>query len=669
MSDKEKTARATAVGMERKLTAILVADVQGYSRLMGEDEVTTLRTLTAYRKLVDTLIEQHHGRIVSTAGDSILAEFTSVINAVQCAVVIQTTLRAENANLPPDRRMEFRIGIHLGDVMVEGEQIYGDGVNIAARIEALAEGGSLCISDTVYHQIENKLRLRYEDLGEHQVKNIKKPVRVYHVGLEVPSPLVGEGRGEGAASRAGAATTPHPNLPPQGGKEPGRRRRVGIAHRAGVVVAGLALIVGMILTVRYFTRPPLSTQDSALRTEAASAALPLPDKPSIAVLPFTNISGDPEREYFSDGITEDLITDLSKLSGLFVIARNSVFTYKGKPVKVQEVGRELGVQYVLEGSVRKIGNRVLITAQLVDAPTGHHVWSERYDREPKDIFALQEEIRRKIVAYLAVRLTEGEQERAWRQYTSSPEAYDYLLRGLEYVNRSTKEANAQAWQMFEKAIELDPTYAVAYASLSLTYFTEWTLQWSQDPQILERAFALAQQAIALDDSLSTAHSMLGQIYTWRQQHDQAIAEGERAILLAPNCADCYVGMAGILSLSQRPTEAVGLVEKAMRLNPQYPGWYPYILGYAYRVTGRYEEAIEALKNALARRSPCHLFTHLNLAAAYSELDRTEEAQAEAAEVLRISPNFSVEEYGRITPQKDQAITERTLAALRKAGLK
>jgi adenylate cyclase len=643
VSHKEESARTAAVGTERKLTTILATDVKGYSRLMGEDEVGTLRTLTTYRKIIDTLIEQHRGRIVGTAGDSVLAEFASVVDAVQCAVVIQTTLKAENTNLPPDRRMEFRIGINLGDVMVKGEQIYGDGVNIAARLENLADPGGICISGTVHEHIKNKLALQYEDLGTQTVKNIAEPVRVLRMRLE--------------ESESPKSEVRSPKL-----------RRVGTAHRAWVVVGGLALIVGVIVTVRYFALPLLSTQHSVLGTEATPAGLPLPDKPSIAVLPFVNMSNDPEQEYFSDGLTEDLITELAKLSGLFVIARNSVFTYKGKPVKVQDVGRELGVQYVLEGSVRKAGNKVLINAQLIDAPTGHHVWSERYDRELKDIFATQEEIRRKIVAYLALRLTEGEQERAWRQYTSSPEAYDHVLRGWEYFNRSMKETNAQARQMFEKAIELDPTYAVAYGALGLTYFADWGNQWSQAPQTLEQAFTLAQKAIALDDSLPLAHLVLGWVSPWRQQHDQAITEGERAILLAPNCADCYAGMAMILSLSQRPAEAVGLMEKAIRLNPQYPPWYLYMLGYAYRVTGQYEEAVENLKKALTR-SPNNLGSHLNLAAAYSELGREEEARAEAAEVLRLSPNFSVEVYGRITSQRDSAITERTLAALRKAGLK
>jgi adenylate cyclase len=582
------------VGVERKLAAILSADVKGYSRLMNDDEVGTLRTLTTYRKVMDTLIEQHRGRIVGMAGDSLLAEFASVVDAVQCAVVIQTTLKAENANVPSDRRMEFRIGINLGDVMADGEQIYGDGVNIAARLESLAEPGGLCISGTVHEHIKNKLALRYEDRGAQAVKNIAEPVRVLRVLLE---PTTAALAGKDVLRRA-----QHERL---------EKRRVGTSHlsRPALVIVGL-LIVGGVITLLYPSFRTIRTPQSEISNQKA---LPLPDKPSIAVLPFVNISNDPEQEYFSDGITEDLITDLSKLSGLFVIARNSVFTYKGKAVKVQEVSRELGVQYVLEDSVRKIGNRMLITAQLVDAPTGHHVWSERYDRELRDIFATQEEIRRKIVSYLAVRLTEGEQERAWHQYTSTPEAYDYLLRGVEYFNHFTKETNVQARQMYEKAIELNPTYAVAYATLSVTYLVEWFWQWSQTPPTLEQAFALAQKAIALDNSLALAHDVLGSAYAWKKQYDQAIVEGERAVVLAPNSADAHVWQAQILLLAGRPAEAVGLVEKAKRLNPQYPAWYSGILGWAYRLVGRYEEATVALKQALAH-NPNDFNAHFHLAA-------------------------------------------------------
>jgi adenylate cyclase len=608
MTDEER--------VERKLAAILSADVQGYSRLMGQDEERTLRALSACREVIDAVIHQHRGRIVGTAGDSVLAEFASVVDAVRCAVEIQRQLKAKNADLPAHRRMEFRIGVNLGDVMVDGEQIYGDGVNIAARLESLAEAGGICVAGTVYDQIENKLALNYEYLGEQIVKNITRPVRVYKVQLEVPSPLVGEGQGEGAAGRVGVVQPSPPDL------------------------------------------PPLITQ----------AALPLPDKPSIAVLPFVNMSSDPEQEYFSDGITEDLITDLSRLSGLFVIARNSTFTYKGKAVKVEDVGRELGVQYVLEGSVRKAGTRVRITTQLVDATTSHHLWAERYDRELKDIFALQDEIVQKIVVTLKLQLTLWEQGVLVRQSTNNLEAYDYHLRGLEYYWRTTKEANVQARQMCERAIELDPHYADAYVRVGWTYLLGWAFQWSQDPQTLEQALRLAQKAIALDDTLPGAHSLLGSVYLFKKQHEQAIVEGERAIVLDPNNSNSYLVLADILTWVGRSEEAIGLMEMAMRLNPRSPVNYLFILGRAYRLTGRHEEAIATFKKALTH-NPNYLGAHFQLAGIYSELGRDEDARIEAAEVLRLNPAFSLEAWKQMIPYKDPAIVERWIVSLSKAGLK
>src|SRR5216684_9169144 len=395
--------------MERKLTAILCADVFGYSRLMGENEEATLSTLSSYRKLIDSFIEQHRGRFVNSAGDSVLAEFASVVNAVQCAVEIQSTLKTENANLPSQCRMEFRIGVNLGDVMVEGEQIYGDGVNVAARLESLAEPGGICISGKVHQEIKGKLTLGYEDLGSQQVKNIAEPVRVFRVLME-----------------AGGAVTP-------------TRQRQGVAReyvRRGIFsIAGLAIIAATIIFVQHLSlRPPTP---SASFPPAQPPALTLPDKPSIAVLPFTNMSGDREQEYFSDGITDDLITALSRLPDLFVIARTSTFTYKGKAAKVQAVSRELGVKYILEGGVRKEAHQVRITAQLVDATTGADLWAVRYDRPLRDIFSLQDEIVRRIVTTLKLQLPLDTQ---WRhlgglvaQHTDNPEAYDDYLRGEEYV--------------------------------------------------------------------------------------------------------------------------------------------------------------------------------------------------------------------------------------------
>src|SRR6266851_10417888 len=446
--------------MERKLVAILSTDVKGYSRLMGEDEVATIRTLTAYRELMATLIQQHRGRVVDSPGDNLLAEFASVVEAVQCAVALQGELRLRNAELPPHRRMQFRRGINLGDVIVEGERLYGDGVNIAARLESLAIPGGICISGTVYDQIETKLSLQYEYQGEQTVKNIAKPVRVYRLGVD-------ESSSQKSSSQQAKVEAP-------------KRRRVRPAHRW--VVAGLVLVTITIVAVRYLPFSLLATRHSVLGTEEAKPpSLPLPDKPSIVVLPFVNMSKDPDQEYFNDGMTDTLITDLSRLSGLFVIARNSAFTYKGKPVKVQEVSKELGVRYVLEGSVQKANNRVRINVQLIDATTSGHLWAERYDRELQDIFALQDEVTQRVVAALQVKLAEGEQEHLVRKNTDNVEAYDSLLRGRTYYLRYTKEANAQARQMFEHAIELDSQYADAYTGLGATYWIEWILQWSQKP--------------------------------------------------------------------------------------------------------------------------------------------------------------------------------------------
>ncbi|HEV8711924.1 MAG TPA: tetratricopeptide repeat protein [Candidatus Binatia bacterium] len=422
------------------------------------------------------------------------------------------------------------------------------------------------------------------------------------------------------------------------------------------------------MAVRYLARPPLSLQDSAFRTDAAPAALPLPDKPSLVVLPFVNMSEDPKQDYFSDGITEDLTTALSQISSLFVIARNSAFTYKGKAVRVQDVGRELGVQYVLEGSVRRANDQVRITAQLIDATTDAHLWAQRYDRPLQDIFALQDEIVQKIVTTLKLQLTLREQGYLVRKTTDNLEAYDAYLRGLESFNRYTKETNAQARQLFEKVIALDPQYAEAYARLSRTLSTEWIMTWSQDPQTLERALILAQQAAALDDSLPGAQEVLSFAYLYKKQHEQAIAAAKRAIALAPNGAEGYADLGFILSFAGRPEEAISLIEKAMRLNPRYPVHYLSFLGMTYGLARRYEEALATLQSATLR-NPNYPPPHLHLLVSCSELGRDAEAQAELAGIRRRNPNVSLKLYRRVMPFKDPADLERYLAALRKAGLK
>ncbi len=633
--------------MERKLTAILCADVFGYSRLMGEDEEATLRTLSSHRKLIDSLIEQHHGRFVNSAGDSVLAEFASVVNAVQCAVDIQTTLNAENANLPPSRWMEFRIGVNLGDVMVDGEQIYGDGVNVAARLESLAEPGRICISATVHEQVRDKLALSYDDAGEQVVKNIARPVRVFRVLSE---PAIG-GRLSTSTQRA-----------------PRKYMRRGIFS-----LAGLAILAAVIVFVQHLSlRPPTTTASIPL---AQRPALPLPNIPSIAVLPFTNMSGDREQEYFSDGMTDDIITALSRLQGLFVIDRNSAFAYKGKPIKAQQVSRELGVHYLLEGSVRKEVNQLRITAQLVDATTDYEIWAERYDRPLQHIFALQDEIVRKIVTTLKLQLTLQEQGILVRKTTDNLDAYDDFLRGVEsfggvnLFGSGTKEANVKARQMFEHAVQLDPQYASAYAGIGMTYLIDWESRWNTDPKVLGQANELAQKAVALDDSLPAPHGILRQIYLFKKQHDEAIAEAERPIALDPNRADGYVDLALILRFSGRAEEAVESIKKAMRLNPHYPAYYLTVLGQAYCQLGRYEEAINAHKDALSR-NPNLLYSHACLAACYSMAGRDEAARAQLKETLRLNPNYSIDRLTKQLPWKNPADGKLMTDSIRRAaGLK
>jgi adenylate cyclase len=574
--------------MRRRLAAILSADVQGYSRLMGEDEAATVRTLTAHREVVAALVTDHRGRVVDAPGDNLLAEFPSAVDAVECAAAIQRALAARNATLPDHRRMEFRIGINLGDVIADGERIYGDGVNIAARVQDLAEPGGICLSGMIYDQVENKLAVAFDYLGEHAVKNIAKPVRAYRVRLAPPE------------------------------------------------------------------------------SPAPAAALEPPKAPSIAVLPFNNMTRDPDQEYFSDGITEDLITDLSKLSGLFVIARNSTFTYKGKAVKVQQVGRELGVRYVLEGSVRKAGDRVRITAQLVEAATGHHVWAERYDRRLDDVFAVQDEITRSIVDVLAVTLTQRERRRRDQRPTDVLEAYDCLLRGFDRLRQTTREANLEARRLFEQAIALDSGYAEAHAYRAHTFFRDWSMGWSQDRQTLDDGRDAAERALALDANLPVAHSTLGLVLLWKKEHDRALAAAERAVALAPSDAQGHWAVAEILSW-WRPDEAVPAVEKAMRLDPYYPASYLYTLGHACYLAHRHQDALTAL-GRVTSRNPDFLPAHALLAATYAELGRPEDARRAGQEVVRISPGVTVERMRGRLPYKDPAMLARAIAAFRAAGL-
>ncbi len=539
----------TTQEVKRKLVAILSADVKGYSRLMGEDEEWTLRTLNTYKGAMRSLIQQYRGRVVDAPGDNVLAEFASVVDAVQCAVEIQQVLRARNALLPENRRMEFRIGINLGDVIEEGDSIYGDGVNIAARLEGLAEAGGICISESAYQQIENKLPLRYDYLGEHEVKNITKPVRVYRARIEP----------ESAPSKFVKEKKPVGKLLP----------KAALAIIAVIVVAGLVVVYQLVL------RPSPSKADVASK---AKMAFPLPDQPSIAVLPFANMSGDPKQEFLCDGMTEAIITALSKVPRMFVIARDSTFTYKGKPVKVKQVSEDLGVRYVLEGSLQRSGDHVRITAQLIDALTGNHLWAERYDRDLKDIFALQDEITIKILNGIQVKLTKGGEvsitQKYAEKYYRGKQGLDCYLKLMEasgYFQRFTIQDNNTAQRMIEEAIAMCPENPMGYLQLGWVYLMDYSLGNTKSPrETLEKGIELAQKALAMDDSLSNSHGLLCALYTAKREYDKAIAEGERGVALNPGGTSELLNYAASLCYAGRPEEAIQLFQKAIRLNPFNP---------------------------------------------------------------------------------------------------
>jgi len=621
---------------QRKLTAILSADVKGYSRLMQEDEEATVRTITAYRNVISEIVQKHRGRVVDSPGDNILAEFASVIDAVTSAVEIQDELKTRNTELPEERRMEFRIGVNLGDVIHEEERIYGDGVNVAARVESLAEAGGICVSGTVFDQIETKLPLGYEYLGEQSVKNISKPVRVYKALMdpEAVGKVIGEKRAK-----------------------PRRGQKLALG-----VLTVLLLIVGGLLVWRVVS-PPLEV------ASVEKMAFPLPDRPSIAVLPFDNLSEDSKQEYFNDGLTEEIISALSSVPKLFVIARNSTFTYKGKPVKVQQVSEELGVRYVLEGSVRKAGDEIRVTAQLIDALNGHHLWAERYDRSLNDIFAVQDEITKNVITAMQVKLTEGERVRNVAKGTNNLEAYLKCLQANEYFRQLNPESNALAKQLAEEAIALDPHYAWAYFVLGRAHMVDvWLTSTTSPKDSIAKSRELAQKSIELDDSLAEAYALLAYLFVMTKEYDEAVALAEKAVALNPNSSDLHYRLGKIFTFVSRWEESLLEYNKAIRLDPIPQNFYLWSLGYAYAWTGQYDEAIKWCEKAV-RQQPDDLFAHLMLAAVYSFSGRDEKARVQAAEVLRINPKFSLEKYAKSVTYKNQQDKERVFSAWSKAGLK
>jgi adenylate cyclase len=622
-------------GFKRKLTAILSADVIGYSRLMRDNEEATVRDLAARRVLISDIIQQHHGRVVDSPGDNILAEFASVVDAVNSAIKIQEEIKRTNADSPQDRRMEFRIGINLGDVIEEKERIYGDGVNIAARVEGLAAGGGIAISGTVYEHIKEKLSLGYHYLGEQEVKNISEPVRVYRLLTEPAD--VGKMIGE---------------------RKPKSKKLIWAAFGA---ISVIILVVGIFAIWNYYFRPSFEP------ASVENMAYPLPDKPSIAVLPFDNMSEDPKQEFFSDGITEDIITALSKTPRLFVIARNSTFTYKKKPVKIQQVAEELGVRYILEGSVRKSENKVRITAQLIDALKGTHLWAEKYDRDLKDIFAIQDSITREIITALQVELTEGEQARIWSRGTLNVKAQQKAFESLEHFRRFNLDDVILCRKKAEEALALDPNYPFAYVLLAWSHLIEVWEGWSESPEkSMEKAVELGKKTLELDQYYADAHALLGSIYLVQRQWDKAIEAGQRAVALLPSGADVN-GLLGVTLFSVgRPQEAISMFEKAIRLNPTTPNWLYYNLGEAQILAGDYQEAIASLRRVI-QKNPKFNPARFHLIAAYSLSDQDEKAKAQIKEYLKLMPGMTIESWQKRSSLKNETDIDIIANALRKVG--
>ena len=573
--------------LRSRLLAILAADAAGYSRLMSLDERATVAALDAARAVFREHIALHGGRVIDTAGDSVLAVFDSAAGAVTAALAAQHDLAGLATGLPEDRCLHFRIGVHLGDVIEKADgTVYGDGVNIAARLQGLAEPGGITLSDSIRHAVKGKVAASFEDQGEQTVKNIADPVRAYRARPPDDAPSLGE------------------------------------------------------------------------------IALPLPDKPSIAVLPFTNMSGDLEQGYFADGISEDIITEISRIPALFVIARNSTFTYKSKAAKIQDICRDLGVRYVLEGSVRKSGQRMRVTAQLIDGDTGGHLWAERYDRELADIFAVQDDITEQIVHALEIRLTETTGTATSRLETENPQAYDCVLRGREQFRLFTKEGNAAARLHYDKAIELDPGYAQAHAGLALTCLHDW---FAGSSGALERAFELAQLAKRLDPGLPLVYEALSSVLLFKRQHDEAVAAARRWTEIEPSNAEAYGNLAGVLNFAGQPERVAELIDKAKRLNPFHPFYYTLYVGHACFLMGRFKDAVQLIKRSIAH-NPESLPSHFFLAACHGQLGEQTLAQEALAEVWRLSPAFSMASVRAIAAYRRAADLDLLTEGLRMAGL-
>ena len=653
----------TRTGAEYRLTTILAADIAGYNRLGENDDEGTLALWKAHwHALVEPNIKEFHGRILRAIEDGALVEFASVVDAVRCAVEVQREMAARNAEVPHDKRIELRMGINFGELILDGDDFGGDAVNVAAGLAALAEPGGICVSGGVQEDAQGKLDIVLENAGDQQLKNIARPVRVYRIRTDsgVPSPPVIE-----------------------------RKLRADRSSwlRRGLVALALLVLLGGGVSVWQRVSYPF-TLSQLIRAVQAPALLS-PEKGSIAVLPFVNMSSDPQQEYFSDGMTEDLITELSRLPGLFVIARNSVYTFKGRAVKPEQVSRELGVRYVIEGSVRKVDNRIRITAQLIDANTGFHMWAQYYDRDLQDVFAVQGEIARMITRAMAVKLTKEEENNMGRPYTRSQLAWEYFMRGAELFRRTTPKDNANARELLEKATDLDQEFSRAYAILSATHRLDFFGRWTKDPQSSEdlayrlahKALELARRELEPQPSLPYALEQIGWVSLYRGEHQEAIKAAEEAIQRNPNYADGYALWAHVLAYMGEPKEALGKSQEAIERNPKYPFFYDYHRGHAYYVWGvltsakhpdasrrHFEDAEKHLRDAL-KKNDNYRPARSYLVAVLSELGRKDDAAKEMnislekgeplAKILKSrDPQRTKEHIDSLTPYADPGIRDR-----------
>ena len=630
--------------MERRLAAILAADVQGYSRLTELNEEASTATLRMYRAVVEEFISAHRGRIFSSAGDGVVAEFPSIVEAIRCGVEIQNEIAERNEAVPEDGRMQFRIGVNLGDVIAEDNNVYGTGVNVAVRLEQLAEPGGICLSQTVYDQVRKIVEIPFEDIGEHRLKNIAEPVHVYRI-LPSPSPWL---------KRLFSRTNIH-------------RRRLGVA--AGVLLLLLAVAAGA-----FYLRQPAALWTTLL---GDARGLSLPDHPAIAVLPFDDMSATHDQQYLADGITEELITGLAKFPELIVMSRNATFTYQDKPTDSRQVGKDLNVHYVVEGSIQRSDQNVRVTAQLIDASTGRHLWADRYDREIKDIFAIRDDIMRSIAGTLGGlggKLAQAEVARLSGKNPNSFTAYDYLMKGWYEWHKFTREANAAARDLFELARKIDPNYARAYAGLAWAYADDYDYEWTDDyDKTLKLALENASTAVRLDPNDYQAHWALGWAYLYNRQHERAIAHYLRARDLNPNDAELLAEMANFLIFIGQPKQAVDQVKEAIRLNPFHENWYLEYLGWAYEEAGMPKEAIEVFEQAIDLKNPSEdqLWYFPTIAAAYAHptVGRMDDARKIVKTLLSRKPEFSTSEFvSRLLPYKTKELLDRYLNAVRQAGL-